>query len=106
MKNLSSLKRERFTLIELLIVISIIAILAGMLLPSLHTARKTAMSIKCLNNIKGIGIGFALYGDTFDYYPPSLMGSVNYPWQALVGGTIWNKDYNLTTLYRELNTIY
>lgn len=68
-----------FTLVELLVVISIIALLVGLLMPTLSQARESAQSTKCLSNLRSIMGATCLYAaDAKDaIIPASVWGALN-----------------------------
>ena len=64
--------RRAFSLIELLVVISIIALLIGILLPALGGARATARSVACLSNLRQAFIPCRIYADEHDGLGPAI----------------------------------
>ncbi|MFO0976138.1 MAG: DUF1559 domain-containing protein [Planctomycetaceae bacterium] len=64
-------RRHAFTVIELLVTITVVGILVGLLLPAIQSARETSRRTQCTNNLRQLGIASLTFESTHGHFPPS-----------------------------------
>lgn len=79
-RNAVAPPRCGFTLVEVLVVLTIISLLLGLTLPAVQRARNTAGQTACLNNVKQVGTGLHSFHATHGFLPPLPRGNTN--WQG------------------------
>jgi general secretion pathway protein G len=75
--NRLGMRRKGFTLVELLVVVAIVIILAGILYPVFASTRRAAYSAACISNLKQIGLAVTLYSQDYDETFPTACDQID-----------------------------
>jgi prepilin-type N-terminal cleavage/methylation domain-containing protein/prepilin-type processing-associated H-X9-DG protein len=96
--SVHTVTRRGFTLVELLVVITIIGILIALLLPAVQAAREAARRAQCANNMKQVGLALLNYESANKTFPPGGLSQKS----GVVGFSWWVRILP----YAEMKNIY
>ena len=74
-RRASAFRATAFTLVELLVVISIISVLMGLLLPAVQQARESARRTQCMNNIRQLSLACLQHEERTRRFPVGRLGT-------------------------------
>src|SRR4051794_3807081 len=96
-----------FSLIEILVVLAIVTVLGSLLLPAVQGAREAARRVRCLNNLKQMGIGLMTYHEVVGSLPMGYVAAPNRDAYATSPGWSWAAmilpQIEQTALYNSAN---
>jgi prepilin-type N-terminal cleavage/methylation domain-containing protein/prepilin-type processing-associated H-X9-DG protein len=116
----SRTSRRAFTLIEVLVVITVIGLLIALTLAAVNQARESGRRIQCVNNLKQIGLALQNYHSAMSVFPPAYISLVEdfvvdqgpgWGWGAMIlpqldNGSIYNAiNFNLDLLALDSQTV-
>lgn len=89
--------RRGVTMIELIVVLTIIGLLLALLLPAVQQVRSAAQRMSCKNNLRQLGLAIHNYIDEHSHYPPRACRPGGIPWEA------WSMHVRLLPFVDQLN---
>lgn len=104
-KSVNRLSNDGFTLIEVLVVISIVSLLIAILLPALSKARMSARILRCQANLRQMHVGWEAYAaDNAGYYAPADLAGTSPWWMGIWQYRYTNYLHRLTRQNSDLNS--
>jgi prepilin-type processing-associated H-X9-DG protein len=89
---------EAFTLVDLAVAVGVLALLAAMLIPMLAAAKRRAMNINCISNVKGISFSLRIWeGDNNNEYPM--------PYSTNGDAPMWPATTNIAQYFQILSNV-